>query len=212
MKNFKKSKIRIHLLNLLLSSTKLVIGILTILFIWASCKDRSDNTDYNPQLPAITQKGANTFGAYINGKIMIPRNSVGYITPGSTHIAVAYSKSSSYENIEAGDYRESGRGYIYIYIGKNNNDELMGSYQFENGNGAIDVSLSQGIMMTCIINGKVYQSLANTGSITIDRNDEIISGTFSCKLRNKEDSNDLIEIREGRFDFNKQTVNTTNFQ
>ncbi len=61
--------------------------------------------------------------------------------------------------------------------------------------------------------GKTYLSIADTGTINITRSDnDIISGTFSCKLKYKENPNDIIEIKEGRFDFNKNTINSTDFK
>ncbi|WP_187478623.1 hypothetical protein [Amniculibacterium sp. G2-70] len=58
----------------------------------------------------------------------------------------------------------------------------------------------------------IYLSIPNTGSINVTKSDlNIISGTFSCKLKNKDDPNDIIEITDGRFDFDRNTINTTNF-
>jgi hypothetical protein len=51
--------------------------------------------------------GANTFGAIINGKVMVPRNSIGYVPPGSDHYPVKRSSSSEYEDIFATDGRSN---------------------------------------------------------------------------------------------------------
>ncbi|WP_435415741.1 hypothetical protein [Polaribacter aestuariivivens] len=64
----------------------------------------------------------------------------------------------------------------------------------------------------CQINGNdnLYLSFANSGQIDfskIDFNNNIYSGTFSVKLKNKDDENDIIEITNGRFDINLNTVN-----
>ena len=96
----------------------------------------------------------------------------------------------------------------------NNNSTPIGTYAFEDSNGSYDDDIikPKGIMMNCYFNKTDYFSVANTGSITITRNDdEVISGTFSCKLRNKDNPNDIIEIKDGRFDFNKATIYNTYF-
>ena len=74
-----------------------------------------NEAQFTPQLPAITQTGANTFGAIINWQIMIPRNTQGYIPPGNTHYAVDYYTSDNWEVIRASDGKTK-MGGLYIYI------------------------------------------------------------------------------------------------
>lgn len=95
------------------------------------------------------------------------------------------------------------------------NDSLVkkGTYSFENGTNSYYESPPKGIMMKVHLSKGIYLSIANTGNITLTRNDnEIISGTFSCKLKNMNNPNDIIEVREGRFDFNKKTINNKIFE
>ena len=195
--------------------------ILTLAFTlsFLGCNRNSGENDYNPQLPPITQTGANTFGAVINGKVMVPRNSIGYIPPGSDHYAVDYYESNEYEEILAADSRETQRGWVYVYL-KNpfpSNLTSVGSYPIGNSNGTMSSSTAQNTCITAVYKGKnatnpVYLSIENTGLVTLTKNDNLtISGTFSCKLKNKDNPNDIIEITDGRFDFNKNTINTTNF-
>lgn len=67
-------------------------------------------------------------------------------------------------------------------------------------------------MIRARIQTNTYLSIVNTGNITLTRNDSIvISGTFSCKLKNMNNPNDIIEIKNGRFDYNKKTINKTTF-
>nr|WP_241154767.1 hypothetical protein [Amniculibacterium aquaticum] len=89
--------------------------ILTLVFALAflGCDRNSGENEYNPQLPPITMVGANTFGCKINGVVMVPRNSIGYVPPGSDHYPVKRSSSSEYEDIFATDGR-SNMGAIYI--------------------------------------------------------------------------------------------------
>lgn len=177
-----------------------------------------NEVQFNPQLPAITQVGANTFGAIINGQIMVPRNSQGYIPPGSTHYAVRYTGFNNWEEIATSDGKTN-MGGIYIYI--ENIDKIyplkVSNYVVGNSDGATSNSFATNTLITAYVfdntgKGKTYLSIADTGSIDITRSDnDIISGTFSCKLKYENNPNDIIAIKEGRFDFTKNTINSTNF-
>lgn len=195
----------------------LTIGLAAMGCIDIKLREGKQSDEYHPQLPPITQTGANTFGAVINGKVMVPRSSTSTnwsFGPGPRKSAY-YQYSNEYEIVGARDQKGTNRGSIYIYLeNKSNNYPIaMGTYVFEDSNGAPhNYTVPKGIMMNYYLGIYTYLSIANTGSITITRNDdEVISGTFSCKLRNKDNSNDIIEIKDGRFDFNKSTINTTNF-
>ncbi|WP_426063399.1 hypothetical protein [Flavobacterium sp. DSP2-3-1] len=177
-----------------------------------------NEAQFNPQLPAITQVGANTFGAIIKGQIMVPRNSQGYIPPGSSHNPVLYTGFDNWEEISASD-RKTIMGGIYIYI--ENIDKKyplkVDNYIIGNSDGALSNSFAENTLITANVydntgKAKIYLSIADSGSINITRSDnDIISGIFSCKLRDKENPDDIIEIKEGRFDFTKSTINSTNF-
>ena len=63
-------------------------------------------------------------------------------------------------------------------------------------------------------NNFYYNSYENSGTIIITRFDtknRILSGTFSAKLVNETDSTDIIEVANGRFDINLQTVNINKY-
>ncbi|MDB2571477.1 hypothetical protein N9X82_03290 [Polaribacter sp.] len=45
-----------------------------LLFL-VSCSNNSDYQPFVPSLPPITQTGANTFGAVVDGKVFIPKTS-----------------------------------------------------------------------------------------------------------------------------------------
>ena len=196
--------------------------LLAIFFIAASsCGCTKDGEKGDPifALPPATQTGANTFGAIINGQIMVPRNTRGYIPPGSTHNAVNYTQSNNWEAIAAAD-GVTNMGGLYIYI--KNVDNIyplkVKNYPIENSNGAFSNSSATNTLITAGTkdnngNLKIYLSIANTGTINITRSDNaIISGTFSCKLSFKDDPTDIIEIKEGPFDFAKSTINSTDFK
>ena len=196
---------------------KNLIIILLFAFSLSCCSKDDDKSSY--QLPAETQTGANTFGAIINGQVMIPRNSIGYIPPGSSHNAVRYSYFNNWEEISGSDGRTN-MGGIYIFI--DNVDKKspikVNNYSVGNSNGAFSNSFAENTLITAYVFdntgiGKTYLSIADTGTINITRSDnDIISGTFSCKLKYKKNPNDVIEIKEGRFDFNKNTINSTDFK
>ena len=195
--------------------------ILTLVFALAflGCDRSSGENEYNPQLPPITQSGANTFGAIINGKVMVPRNSIGYVPPGSDHYPVKRSSSSEYEDIFATDGRTN-MGTIYIYIKNIYNlyPIKVENYMIGQSDGAWSNDTASNTLITArVFNSNtleynIYLSIPNTGGINVTKSDpNIISGTFSCKLKNKDNPNDIIEITDGRFDFNKSTINSTNF-
>ena len=59
-----------------------------------------------------------------------------------------------------------------------------------------------------------YRSIENGGTLKITKYDDlngIYSGIFSCTVKNRDDSNDIIEITEGRFDINGYTLPNTTF-
>ena len=59
-----------------------------------------------------------------------------------------------------------------------------------------------------------YCSIENTGFLDISRYDvanRTVYGTFSCRAVNRDESNDIIEITEGRFDIEWDTLDETVF-
>ena len=59
-----------------------------------------------------------------------------------------------------------------------------------------------------------YRSSENSGILRVTKYDYangIISGTFTCTVRNSVNPTDIIEIREGRFDLNGYTLPNTIF-
>ena len=63
------------------------------------------------------------------------------------------------------------------------------------------------------LEGKHYSpGSSNSGNIIVSRSEvtsstNIISGTFSCKVYNIENSSDIINVTDGRFDINYTTLN-----
>ena len=103
-------------------------------------------------------------------------------------------------------------GIIYIY-----NLTKEGVYQLGDGKNAYDIIYRQPVVPNPQYhfieiaksneNNKIigrYSSYENSGSVTITRFDSennIYSGTFNLKAVNRDDPTDIIEITDGRFDF-----------
>jgi hypothetical protein len=195
----------------------------TLLFfaiILYNCEGQTEEESWNPELPPITQTGANTFGCKINGEIMIPRDSrksqLGGIPTG-----VEYGSDTNYDWIESSD-KYTSRGGVTFKL-PNIQNLGVGEYEVKTVKGAISILLDGSFLNTNITYmGAIYysdsptsgySSIEGTGKIIITRyDDEVISGTFYCKLKNDIDPNAIIEITEGRFDFNKNTINTKRFR
>lgn len=93
------------------------------------------------------------------------------------------------------------------------------NYIIKNSNGSLGDLPAEDTSITAIYYenttdlSKKYLSIENTGTINITKNNnDIVSGTFSCKLKSEENPNKIIEIKDGRFDFNKNTINSTDFK
>jgi hypothetical protein len=88
------------------------IALLLITFTLINCT-KSDDQD---QLPPITQTGANTFGAIVDGKIFVTKDKTGYYPPGGGRpkgLEVTTGSSIpdyEYFGIDAANYDD-----IYIY-------------------------------------------------------------------------------------------------
>ena len=89
-----------------------LLGIVCLFIITAcGCTKTTEEGRWNPELPPITQTGANTFGCKINGVIMIPRDSRVY-SLGGIPTGVTYASRNTlnvYDFIEASD-RFTSRG------------------------------------------------------------------------------------------------------
>lgn len=171
--------------------------LLIITLIITSCSD--DNTPQD-QLPPITQTGANTFGCLVNGRVFVPKSAPPNYTPGGNGAegGIYVLRGTSYFSISANNYEDT---YIYIYIPENTPQEI--TYNFQPSNGNTGRSSSNQPHCFAVIKGIFYLSYMNSGTITFSKVDDsqgVISGTFSLKLKNRDDENDIIEFTKGRFD------------
>ncbi len=54
----------------------------TVLLFFALTFSNCENNDPQDQLPPITQTGANTFGAIVDGNVFVPKDKTGWTSPG----------------------------------------------------------------------------------------------------------------------------------
>ena len=177
----------------------------TVFFLTAVLFFNCSNEDPQEQLPPITQTGANTFGAVVDGKVFITKDKTGYSPPGGgtpkgIEVTVGgYLPDYEYFGVDARNYEGT---YIYIYIPKEFPEEVTYTFQASPGVGA-SLETPSYPHVFCSINGNRFISYENSGSITfskVDYNAGIYAGTFSLKLKNKNNPTDIIEIADGRFD------------
>jgi hypothetical protein len=197
------------------------ILILVTIFFLTGCSKEDDNQNGSAQLPAETMIGANTFGCYINGKLVIPRDGSG--TFGGPDRAVYFwadpTGNQQYSEIDVRDYKSEKTSSILIHI-QNLNQNGAGNYIVDESNGNSNIDGLNHNYIHCRVYNETtnsyqyYRSFQNSGLIKITRydiNNRIISGTFSCKLRNSVNVSDEIEVTNGRFDFKWSTLDQTHF-
>ena len=94
--------------NFLIMKTQLFTTLFwgSLLFL-VSCSNKSDYQPFVPSLPPITQTGANTFGCYIDGVLLTPRDGTGglYGTPkGMVFSGSGDPPNYTYNEIRTQDY------------------------------------------------------------------------------------------------------------
>jgi hypothetical protein len=202
---------------------KTFLTFLTILFLVSCSKDETPTPeDPLAKLPPETQTGANIFGCIINGQVFYPRGGTGTIwTPGAKAVKFwgAPSGNQEYNEIEVSNYKDGKPASNMIIHLQDLNQNGAGEYiwhpsNFQRG----EDGLFQNYVFARIYNAstdtwKYYGSYENSGKVVITRYDTanfIVSGTFSGKLR-LYNGTEEIEVSQGRFDFNKVTLDTTTF-
>ncbi len=204
---------------------KTTILILSILFTTlTSCNSNDNNeTGYSPTLPPVTTTGANTFGCYIDGKLLLPRDGDG--TFGYPSHAVDYFVSGNVptaykSSLTVHDYKSGNAGMFQLNI--ENTQNGIGEYLIKESNCQEWVSGNPPPTINLLVKWKdeqteevkYYCSIEDTGTLNIlkyDYANGILSATFSCSVVNYYDPNDIIEITEGRFDITWRTVDEKEF-
>jgi hypothetical protein len=199
----------------------LIILISFALLLIGCSRNNETETDNTPKLPPETQTGANTFGCMVNGRLFYPRDGVGDVMGTAKAINFYASSSSTYQynEMSVANLRD-GKPINYLYFHLHDlPTKGVGEYIWKdsNFNSGIDGLMQDYLYIRAFDYNsntwKWYTSYENSGKTTITKNDKvnfIVSGTFSGKLRTA-DGLETIEIKEGRFDLNKKTLQTTNF-
>ena len=184
------------------------------------------SSDSNPEdgLPLETKTGANTFGCLIDGKLLLPRsgnNDIVNPLSGAT-LWGGYPNVFDYFELEIIDYKSAKKTSLLLHM-HNVVNSGIGQYTIDESNGMENVDGLNHTYLHCVVFDKntnsyqQYVSFENSGTLTVKRltvdsnNGNIISGTFNCKLRNIQNSNDEIEITKGRFDVNSHNLSQTYF-
>ena len=189
----------------------------TAFLLFAITLSNCENNDPEEQLPPITQTGTNTFGAIVDNRIFTPADSFSTTPGNNTFKGLRVLVGENFKDtmgddkwtILTGNFKINPSIYIYIYIPSLKN--LSSNYIVNSSDGFEGSDLLHPHIY-CHINGSnnTYLSFENSGLLEFSRldiNNGVYSGTFTVKLKNKDDENDIIEITNGRFDINLNTVN-----
>jgi len=201
---------------------KNILLLLYISLITLSCNKDEEET-FTPTLPPITTTGENTFGCYIDGNLLIPRDGEGSFNLASH--GVNYYASGDYPDynshaIIAHNYKDNAGLMQIQIIGLYEFGEYVHQIKDSNCQDWVGGNPNPTINLFCRWKDKnseeikYYCSIENTGYLEIIKLDipnRIVSGTFSCKVVNQNNPDDVIEITKGRFDFNWSTINETTF-
>jgi hypothetical protein len=192
---------------------KTTIATLLIIFL-AGCSKDSATKDPVAQLPPETQTGTNTFGVVINNTIFVPRssnndiNNILYPKYNGVKFFIDDKSFSFLVNLD-----NKNQTSIFLYVNDDSNlktkDYTVNGQGTDNIPGRVTIEY---VTYKDAVETNAYIVVPNSGTIKLTKNDpEIISGVFSCKLINKKNPNDILEVKDGRFDFNKATINTIKF-
>lgn len=199
-------------------------AILLLFFALASCSKDNQPEDTTLKLPPETQIGANTFGCYINGNLLIPRDGTGDFS-GPDKGAILWGDPTGdqqYSEIEIKDYKSEHTAKILIHI-QSLNQFGVANYIIDESNGMANIDGFQHTYMHCKIfnintnSYQYYRSFNKSGMLKITKYDFIpsqkliISGVFSGQLKNTANSNDIIQVTQGRFDLNGATLSNKIF-
>ena len=170
----------------------ITLSLISLLFLASSCpkNNGSNPSNSNPQLPAATQTGANTYGCLLNGEVWIPGGEPG---PFQVYGFIAQYYLGNFTLSAAKKNDTTPLTGIYW---DHTNVYHTGTYYF-NGNQATSATFS--------IYGEYGSTTTNADSlknnVTITRFDtvnSVISGTFNLFFTQQ--GKDTMRITDGRFD------------
>lgn len=172
--------------------------------------------DDGPKLPPVTQMGANTFGCYIDGNLLVPRSGTGTFNSPDYGMVLEAGPGPGdnvlYHELKVYDYK-SGNGARFTLHILGLLDNGVGTYAINESNCEGNILSNQNTNLFCrwwnenTQTYKWYCSVENGGALEVLRNDNgILSGTFNSRMVNRDDPTEFIEITEGRFDINGYTL------
>lgn len=176
----------------------------------------SSDEGFTPTLPPITQTGENTFGCYIDGNLLIPRDGTGYYggsDDGMETSVLGEAPNWIYKDINVHDYKTNTNGIMNIHF-VNLHENGEGQFNIKESNCEKGIWANTTINIRCRMENKWYCSIENTGTLTITRYDydnRIFSGIFNCSAVNRDNPDDIIEITQGRFDIKWDTLLSVDF-
>jgi hypothetical protein len=169
---------------------------LTITLTLSCCNNDDDS---NGSLPLATQTGANTVGCLVNGKVFLP-HAEGINPP--VNCFYQFIDGEFFFTMNFADLRGVTNERVVLQTSRINlevgqtyalNKNPIDDGDYTGGGGVYSLSVSN----------RFYTNTLKTGELTISRVDlsnSIISGTFWFDAVNSE--GEIVEIREGRFDWN----------
>jgi len=193
----------------------ILLTLLTIITL-TSCNKNDDDNEFTPTLPPITQTGANTFGCYVNGNLLTPRDGTGtYLGADRSmriHSLTDNSGNNVYREIRVRDFKGDSNGIIKIHFADINTYSI-GDFIINESNCEDGLNANNNTNITVRWYGNWYCSINNGGIINFSKIDNLANyaGTFSCTVQNRDNPNDIIEITQGRFDINGSTLPNTIF-
>jgi len=193
----------------------------TLAITLASCDNNDDASSCESSLPPATTTGANTFGACINGKLLIPRSGSGSFgtTPRAARLLGGWPLVTDYYELEIRDLKSARSGFILLHMDKVHELELA-IYVIDQSNGQNSLDGLDHTYLHCrVFDDKTgqyqyYRSFEDSGVLEITNynfNNRLLSGTFNSRAVNSANPLDTIEIKQGRFDLKWNLLSDTKF-
>ena len=192
-----------------------------VFLILVACNKDDDKIKSAPvfTLPPETQTGANTFGVTIRGKVYVPRDPIGVNYGGTVAKGMIWWGGGiipyQYNELEVKDGASSVGFNLIIHLQKPGtvaNYSLSSSNFQEQASSVLENHIFFKIWDFNISNYAYYGSIENQSFLNITRRDNgIISGNFTGLFSRQNNVEDKIQITDGRFDINTNTLSTKLF-
>ncbi|MGB0199127.1 MAG: hypothetical protein ACPF80_03730 [Flavobacteriaceae bacterium] len=192
--------------------------IFLLLLSLTNCAITDNEPSFTPSLPPVTTTGENTFGCYLDGVLVTPRDGSGDLYRWREEgMKVTAGKSLNkvhYNEIRVRDYKSGTRGVVEIYFEPVIYDLGEGVFTLQNSKD-VDTNGQPIVVIAVRLRENWYRSAMGSGEVhllRVDSINHIVSGTFACEAIGSSNPNDRIKITEGRFDINRATLRETFFQ